>query len=103
MPKEVNVVMGGVIAHARGRVNAIGAILDFEFLSLELWDNPIDSDVFYAWVTQGFTAKVSTQLCCCFRKREDIQKAIREAGHILQYLPAYSPDINPIEQQIGSG
>ena len=29
--------------HAKGRVNAIGAILDFEFLSVELWECNIDS------------------------------------------------------------
>ena len=34
-----------------------------------------------------------------FHKREDIQTAIRGAGHILEYLPAYSPDLNPIERK----
>ncbi len=34
-----------------------------------------------------------------FHKRQDIQQAIWEAGHILEYLPPYSPDLNPIEHQ----
>ena len=34
-----------------------------------------------------------------FHKRNDIQKAITDAGHILEYLPAYSPDLNPIEHK----
>jgi len=34
-----------------------------------------------------------------FHKRIDIQTAILEAGHILEYLPPYSPDFNPIEHK----
>ena len=34
-----------------------------------------------------------------FHKREDIEQAIIDAGHILEYLPAYSPDLNPIEHK----
>ena len=90
--------------HARGRVNAIGAILDFEFLSVELWECTIDSDVFHAWVTQALLPKCPPASVfvldnATFHKREDIQTAIREAGHILEYLPAYSPDFNPIEHK----
>ncbi|CAK0743204.1 hypothetical protein CCP3SC1_40071 [Gammaproteobacteria bacterium] len=28
-----------------------------------------------------------------------IQQAIKNAGHILEYLPPYSPDFNPIEHK----
>ena len=34
-----------------------------------------------------------------FHKRLDIQEDIKQAGHILEYLPAYSPDLNPIEHK----
>ena len=90
--------------HARGRVNAIGAILDFEFLSVELWECNVDSDVFHAWVTQALLPKcppgsVVVLDNATFHKREDIQTAIQKAGHILEYLPAYSPDLNPIEHK----
>jgi transposase len=34
-----------------------------------------------------------------FHKRADIQKAIAAAGHALEFLPAYSPDLNPIEHK----
>ena len=87
---------------SRGRVNAIGAITDFEFLTVELWDNNIDSDVFYVWVTQGLlpTGPPNAVVVldnATFHKREDIKDAIQEAGHTLEYLPPYSPDLNPIE------
>ena len=90
--------------NARGRVNVIGAILHFEFLSVELWNCNINSDVFHAWITQALLAKcpqaaVIVMDNASFHKREDIREAIKEAGHSLEYLPAYSPDLNPIERK----
>ena len=34
-----------------------------------------------------------------FHKRTDTKQAIIEAGHSLEYLPPYSPDLNPIEHK----
>ncbi|WP_260200182.1 transposase [Candidatus Regiella insecticola] len=34
-----------------------------------------------------------------FHKRQDIQSAIQKAGFILEYLPTYSPALNPIEHK----
>ncbi len=34
-----------------------------------------------------------------FHKRQDIRDAIYNAGRILEYLPAYSPDLNPIKHK----
>jgi hypothetical protein len=34
-----------------------------------------------------------------FHKRQDTRDAIQNAGHTLEYLPAYSPDLNPIEHK----
>ena len=34
-----------------------------------------------------------------FHKREDIQTAIQQAGMTLEYLPPYSPDLNPSEHK----
>jgi hypothetical protein len=31
-----------------------------------------------------------------FHKRRDIAHAIKRSGHILEFLPSYSPDLNPI-------
>ena len=90
--------------HARGRVNAIGAILEFEFLTVELWECNIDSDIFCAWVRQALLPKCPAGSVivldnATFHKGEDIRTAIQSAGHILEYLPTYSPDLNPIEHK----
>jgi transposase len=34
-----------------------------------------------------------------FHKGEEMQRIIRDSGHILLYLPPYSPDLNPIEHK----
>lgn len=34
-----------------------------------------------------------------FHKTSDIKSIIEKAGHRLEYLPPYSPDLNPIEKK----
>ena len=34
-----------------------------------------------------------------FHKNKNMQDKIKQAGHILEYLPPYSPDLNPIEHK----
>ena len=34
-----------------------------------------------------------------FHKGKAMQQQIKTAGHILEYLPPYSPDLNPIEHK----
>lgn len=90
--------------HAKGRVNAIGAIIDNQLLTAYLFDVNINSDVFYAWLTQDLIPNLSEKSVvvmdnATFHKRKDMQKALSEAGHTLLYLPPYSPDLNPIEHK----
>ena len=89
---------------AKGRVNAIGAIIDFVFLSVGLFNANIDSDIFYAWLTQELLPKIPPNSVlvmdnASFHKRADIQEVIRQQDIILEYLPPYSPDLNPIEHK----
>ena len=60
--------------------------------------------VFFAWVTQDLLPKLPESAVvvmdnASFHKRSDIRQAILEAGHVLEYLPPYSPDLNPIEHK----
>ena len=34
-----------------------------------------------------------------FHKRADFQHLIEQQGHLLEFLPPYSPDLNPIEHK----
>jgi len=90
--------------HKKGRVNAIGAIINFLFISVGLFNANIDSDIFYAWLTQELLPNVPPHSVivmdnATFHKRRDIQQAIRRSNIILEYLPPYSPDLNPIEKK----
>ena len=88
--------------NAKGRTNAIGAIAHSVFLTLGLFESTINSDVFYAWLTRDLLPKVPAGAVivmanASFHKRQDMVTAINHAGCVLEFLPPYSPDLNPIE------
>ena len=74
------------------------------FLTLGLFESTINSDVFYAWLTQDLLPKVPAGAVlvmdnASFHKRQDMVTAINHAGCVLEFLPPYSPDLNPIEHK----
>ena len=89
---------------ARGRLNAIGAITDFKLLNVCLFDTYINADVFYAWLSQELLTSLPSNSVivldnATFHQRRDALEAIEKAGHIVEFLPPYSPDLNPIEKK----
>lgn len=87
---------------ARGRTNVIGALIGKFLLTVGLFKTTINADIFHAWVTQDLLPKLPPRCVivmdnATFHKRQDTQNAIRNAGHVLEYLPPYSPDMNNIE------
>lgn len=89
---------------AKGRTNAIGALIKGTLLSVSLFPCNINADVFCAWVTQDLVPKLPASSVvvmdnAAFHKREDIKDSINNAGHTLEFLPTYSPDLNPIEHK----
>lgn len=90
--------------HARGRVNAIGAITNFKLFNVCLFNCNIDADVFFAWLTQELLPSIAPNSVivldnATFHKREDALLNVQQQGHILLFLPPYSPDLNPIEKK----
>ncbi len=88
--------------HAKGRTNVIGALIEKLLLTVGLFNANINADIFHAWVVQDLLPKLPPRCVvvmdnATFHKRQDIQNAIMDAGHTLEYLPPYSPDLNPIE------
>lgn len=89
---------------AKGRTNAIGALIGKQLITVVLFETSINADVFHAWTVQDLLPKLPPHCAvvmdnATFHKRQDIQKAIQNAGHTLEYLPTYSPDLNPIEHK----
>ena len=58
--------------HAKGRVNVIGAIIGAVFITLSVFPCYVNSDMF---------------------------DAINQHGCTVEFLPPYSPDLNPIEKK----
>jgi transposase len=89
---------------SKGRINVIGALLGVCLITVSLFIGSTNANVFFAWITQDLLPKLSIKSVivmdnASFHKRLDIQQAIKDAGHILEYLPPYSPDLNPIERK----
>ena len=89
---------------AKGRTNVIGALLRGTLLTLALFQTTINTRIFTAWVMQDLLPQLPEKSVvimdnASFHKGETMQKALKEAGHTLLYLPPYSPDLNPIEHK----
>ncbi len=89
---------------ARGRTNVIGAILADSLLATRLFSCNINGDIFHEWLTADLLPKLPSGAVivmdnASFHKRNDTKKAVADAGHVLEYLPPYSPDFNPIEHK----
>ncbi len=90
--------------HAKGRTNAIGALIGKTLLTVGLFSTNVNADIFTAWVEQDLLPKLPENAVivmdnATFHKRQDTQAMIQNAGHTLLFLPPYSPDLNPIEQK----
>src|ERR1700710_1792803 len=67
-------------------------------------DGPMDGDVFRAYVQQNLVPELGKGDVVVMdnlpaHKVSGIRAAIEAAGATLLYLPAYSPDFNPIEME----
>jgi transposase len=89
---------------AGGRTNVIGALLEHSLLTVSLFDGTINSATFESWLEQDLLPKLpATSVIimdnAAFHKKATTQKMIALAGHTLEFLPPYSPDLNPIENK----
>jgi hypothetical protein len=89
---------------ARGRTNAIGALIDNKLLVISLFDQNVNTEVFNCWVDNQLIPNLPPKSVvvmdnASFHKSQTMQAKIHLAGHVLEYLPAYSPDLNQIEHK----
>lgn len=90
--------------HAKGRINVIGAINNFKLINVCLFQSNINADIFYGWLTEELLPNIPESSVvvldnATFHKRNDAVQAVKKHGHILEFLPPYSPDLNPIEKK----
>lgn len=89
---------------AKGRTNVIGALLGVSLLTISMFSDNINSDIFHSWIEQDLLPKLPEKAVivmdnATFHKRQDTHELINKSGHIVEFLPPYSPDFNPIEQK----
>ncbi len=89
---------------AKGRTNVIGALLAGSLLTISLFQTTINTDIFTGWIEQDLIPKLPPNSVvvmdnAAFHKGKDMKQSLQNAGHTLEYLPPYSPDLNPIEKK----
>lgn len=87
---------------AKGRINAIGAMMGKALLTVSLFTCNVNSDVFTAWIQQDLIDKLPANSIlvldnASFHKGTELEQIVTQNNHQLLYLPPYSPDLNPIE------
>lgn len=89
---------------AKGRTNAIGALIGQVLLTVALLSGNIDTGVFSTWMKMDLLPKLPPKSTivldnASFHKGAEMKSLIEQSGHQLLYLPPYSPDLNPIEKK----
>jgi transposase len=80
----------------------VAALRPTEVTATAVFDGPIDSDTFYAYVAQVLVPTLRPGDVVILdnlaaHKQPEVRVAIEQAGAFLRFLPPYSPDLNPIE------
>ncbi len=83
--------------HARERVNIIGAIIDFKLFNVCLFDCYINAGIFYTWVSKELLTNTPNNSVIILNN--DTLQAVEQAGHTVEFLPPYSPNLNPTEKK----
>lgn len=89
---------------AKGRTNAIGALIGSTLVAVGLLTGSVNTEVFTCWVDKILLPSIPEKSVivmdnATFHKGKEMQLLIQEAGHTVLYLPPYSPDLNPIEKK----
>ena len=93
----------GKVPHGRWQTTTFLAALRLDGMTAPMvLDGPIDGEWFLAYVEQVLCPTLRTGDIVIIdnlgsHKSPKIKAAIEAAGASLRYLPAYSPDLNPIE------
>lgn len=88
--------------HPSKRTNVIGALVGKSLLTVSIFECNVNTSVFNSWVEQDLIPTLPNNSVvvtdnASFHKSPLLKTMIEKAGHILEYLPPYSPDLNPIE------
>ena len=94
--------MESVSGSRTGRTSVIAGLINGEFTSSHTYSGSCDADLLNFWLANHLLPSLTTKTVIVldnarFHKGSFSQKLVEDAGHTLLFLPAYSPDLNPIE------
>ena len=84
------------------RVNVIGAVCNGKYLGVTCYRHSTDSEFFERWFEEGLLKALPEGYTvimdnASFHRKEKLRELAKKAKVNVVFLPAYSPDYNPIE------
>ena len=92
---------GSCDCNARGRKNVIAALYESSIIGCGIIEDKIETSVFNTWVEKILIPDLPDKSVivmdnAAFHKSEKTKALLESKGHIIEFLPPYSPDFNPI-------
>lgn len=89
--------------HATEKLNIIAGLLNHQLIAPLTYAYSTDTSLFNTWLEQCFIPVLPEKSVVImdnarFHKSDKTRQMIEAHGHRLLFLPAYSPNLNPIEQ-----
>jgi transposase len=93
----------GVPHGHRKTLTTVGAIRSDRLLAQETIDGAMNTERFEAWIRQSLLPNLQPEDVVVmdnvsFHKADGVRELIKSVGASLEFLPPYSPDMNPIEK-----
>lgn len=90
--------------NAKGRKNVIAGLFGSSLIGCGIVEANVDTAAFNTWIEKILIPDLPKNSVvvmdnASFHKSQQTKKLIQNNGHDLQYLPPYSPDLNPIEHK----
>jgi transposase len=87
---------------ATEKMNLMAGLLDHEIIAPLMYDINTHAGVFNAWLEQSLIPALPPHSIIVldnaqFHKTVKTKEIVSKHGHLLLFLPPYSPDLNPIE------
>ena len=90
--------------NAKNRQNVVAALCESSIIGCGIIEDNIDTNVFNTWVEKILIPDLPSKSIivmdnAAFHKSEKTKALLENEGHIIEFLPPYSPDLNPIEHK----
>ena len=90
--------------NAKGRQNVIAGLFEDSLIGCGIVKANVDTEVFNTWIEKIFIPDLPENSVvvmdnATFHKSQKTRDLLQINGHQIEFLPPYSPDLNPIEQK----